>query len=191
RLKAGKVYRPEKVEQALTSFFQPENLASLREVTLREIAEDVGRRRDRSKTGSGARRRAASEKDQPPATAERVLVCLASNSPKAKELLRRGSRIAGRLNERWFVVYVETPREAPTVVDSEIQRRLMENLELARSLGAETVKLEGDDIAESILDFARKNGVQHIVVGQTHLSRWREVLRGSVIDKLMRGARGI
>lgn len=191
RMKGGKVYRADKVEQALSSFFLPENLASLREVTLRELAEDVGRRRDRTRTGSHPRHVAGHGAELGAATADRVLVCLASNSPQAKELLRRGSRLAGRLNERWFVVYVETPDEAPTVVDSEIQRRLMENLELARSLGAETAKLEGDDVAAAILDFARTHGVQHIVIGRTQRSRWRELLRGSVLDRLMRGAQGM
>ncbi len=184
RVKAGKVHRAGKVEEALEGFFRAENLASLREVTLRELAEDVGRRRERSKTG--AIRRAAMEAAS--ATADRVLVCLASNSPQAKELLRRGSRLAGRLNQRWYVVYVETPGAA---VDAAIERRLTEHLELARSLGAETVKLEGAAIATAILDFARTHGVQHIVVGRTRWSRWRELLRGSVIDRLMRGAQGM
>ncbi|HZU99687.1 MAG TPA: universal stress protein [Planctomycetota bacterium] len=190
RLKSGKVYRPEKVEQALTSFFIPENLESLREVTLREIAEDIGRRRERSRTSAHARPPSSAGIERA-ATADRVLVCLASNSPQAKEILRRGSRLAGRLNERWFVVYVETPHESPTLVDAEVQRRLHENLELARSLGAEIVKLEGTDVAETILDFARKHEVQHIVVGRSRRSRWRELLQGSVIERLLRGAHGI
>src|SRR5581483_12365819 len=122
------------------------------------------RRRERFRTGTHARPASGATADggeRASPTADRVLVCLASQSPQAKELLRRGSRLAGRFNPRWFVVYVETPGESPTLVDSEVQRRLHENLELARSLGAEIVKLEGDDIAEAILDFARKNGVQH------------------------------
>lgn len=182
RLKAGKVYKTEKVEQALASFFRPDNLANLREVTLREIAEDVGRRRERE---HGPEPATAS------ATAGRVLVCLASNSPHAKELLRRGSRLAGKFNPRWFAAYVRTPSESPVRVDAEVQRRLHENLELARSLGAEVVQLEGDDVAGAILDFARKSSVQHVVVGRSYLPRWRELLRGSIIDRLIREARGL
>ena len=191
RLKSGKIYRPDKVEQALASFFVSENLASLREVTLREVAEDVGRRRERSRTGTHPRPASDGPERAAAAAADRVLVCMASNSPQAKELLRRGSRLAGRLNPRWFVVYVETPHESPTLVDSEIQRRLHDNLELARSLGAEVVKLEGTDVAAAILEFARKNAVQHVVLGRSYRSWWRELTQGSVIDRLMRDAHGI
>ncbi len=188
RLKSGKVYNKDKVEQALESFFRTENLENLREIALREVAEDVFRKRDR-KTATG--RTARGEAMTPPATADRVLVCLASNSPQAKELLRRGSRLSGRLNAKWYVVYVETPSESPVLMDSEVQRRLHENLELARSLGAEVVKLEGKDVAQTILDFARAHSVQHIVVGRSFRSRLSEVLMGSLIDRLVRGADGI
>jgi two-component system sensor histidine kinase KdpD len=188
RLKAGKVYKAEKVEQALQSFFKTDNLENLREIALRELAEDVARKRER-KTITQAVKRSESNPAAP--TAERVLVCMASNSPYAKELLRRGSRLAGRLNMRWYVVYVETPSENPVTIDSEVQRRLLENLELARSLGAEVQKLEGADVVSTILDFAGSHSVQHIVVGRSLRPRWRELLSGSFIDQLVRHADGI
>jgi two-component system sensor histidine kinase KdpD len=186
RLKAGKVYGRDKIEQALESFFKTDNLESLREIALREVAEDVSRKRDRKTTTSAVPRPEAL-----PATAERVLVCMASNSPQAQALLRRGSRIAGRLNAKWYVVYVETPRESPVLVDAEVQRRLHENLELARSLGAEVHKLEGTDVARTILDFARSHSVQHVVIGRSFRPRWREILSGSFIDDLIRQADGV
>ena len=116
---------------------------------------------------------------------------MASNSPHAKELLRRGSRLAGRLNSKWFVVYVETPNESPMLMDAEVQRRLHENLELARSLGAEIVKLEGKDVAEAILEFARTHSVKQIVVGRSFRTWWRKLVEGSFIEKLVQGADGI
>src|SRR5262249_23247254 len=103
RLKAGKIYAPEKIQQALSSFFQQENLSTLRELALREVAETLDR-------ASGARR--AGEQSNPGPALGRVMVCLSSYPPRAAILLRRGSRIAGRLNTDWFVVYVETPRSA-------------------------------------------------------------------------------
>ena len=186
RLKAGKVYGRDKIEQALESFFKTDKLESLREIALREVAEDVSRKRDRKTTTSAVPRPEA-----PPATADRVLVCMASNSPQAQALLRRGSRIAGRLNAKWYVVYVETPHESPVLVDAEVQRRLHENLELARSLGAEVHKLEGTEVARTILDFARSHSVQHVVIGRSFRPRWREILAGSFIDQLIRQADGI
>jgi two-component system sensor histidine kinase KdpD len=188
RLKAGKVYAAPKVDQALERFFKSENLENLREIALREVAEDVFRRRGRK---IDTERAARSSVAAPTPTAERVLVCMASNSPRAKELLRRGSRLAGRLNSKWFVVYVETPQESPIRVDAEVQRRLHENLELARSLGAEVVKLEGEDVAHAILEFARENSVQQIIIGRSFRPRWREILSGSFIDELIREANGI
>src|SRR6185436_20545011 len=96
------------------------------------------------------------------ATLGRVLVCIASLSPRAEELLRRGSRIAGRLNTDWFVVFVETPTETPTTIDAEAQRHLLAAIQLARDLGAEVARLKSNDPARAILDFARSHAVGHI-----------------------------
>ncbi len=184
RLKAGKIYAAPKVEQALEQFFKTENLESLREVTLREIAEDVVRKRDR-KTGTAKIARGEA------LVSERVLVGLASQSPFADELIRRAARFAARLNATWYVAYVETPKESPVLVDSEVQRKLHGHLELARSLGAEVVKLEGKDVVATLLDFARKHGVQVIVIGRSARPRWQDVLFGSVVERLVRQADGI
>ena len=103
RLRAGKIYAPEKVEWALTHFFKEDKLSSLRELALREVAE----RLDSQATAVGRNGREAPAAS----TTGRVMVCMASASPRAASLLRRGSRLAGRLNTDWFVVYVETPGE--------------------------------------------------------------------------------
>ena len=73
------------------------------------------------------------------------MVCLSSSSPRAATLVRRGSRLAGRLNTDWFVVFVETPRESPEQIDAEAQRHLLANIEKARELGAEVVRLQARD----------------------------------------------
>src|SRR5207253_8510698 len=85
-------------------------------------------------------------------TSGRVMVCLASNPPRAKTLLSRASRMAGRLNTDWYAVYVETPQEAPHLIDSEVQRHLLANIEKAKELGAEVVRLKSDDPARALLD---------------------------------------
>ena len=71
------------------------------------------------------------------------MVCMSSYPPHAATLLRRGSRMAGRLNTDWFVVYVETPRRGADRIDAEAQRHLLANIERARELGAEVVRLQG------------------------------------------------
>ncbi len=175
RLRQGKIYAPEKIPWALENFFKDQNLATLRELALREVAESLDR----------AARPAQSPKVKP---AGRVMVCLASNPPRAKTLLARGSRLAGRLNTDWFVVYVETPQEAPELIDSEAQRHLLKNIEKARELGAEVVRLKSDDPAQAILDFARTHGVARLIVGRSLQPWWKQVLFGSVLIRLLREA---
>ncbi len=172
RLRAGKIYAPEKVERALGSFFRPENLATLRELALREVAESVER---------------AQPWPQPRAPSRgRVMVCLSSFAPRAEQLLRRGARIAGRLNTDWFVVYVETPAESVLRIDAETQRELLGNIEKARELGAEVVRLPGRDPVHALLDFARSHGVGQIVIGRSHRSWWRQVFGRSIPLRMVR-----
>jgi two-component system sensor histidine kinase KdpD len=178
RLQAGKIYAPEKVTDALRNFFTPENLSSLRELALRETAESVeSARSKRSRAG-----------DVAPSVSRRVMVALSANPDRALSLLRCGSRMAGRLNTDWYAVYVETPAESPERIEAEAQRRLMENLDKARELGARVVQLKGDDPAVALLDFARANGVGHVVVGRSPLPWWRQVFRRSVLLRLLEEA---
>lgn len=182
RLRAGKIYAPDKVPWALGHFFKPENLSTLRELALREVAESIDR--------SVAAQVKAGETAPHVATAERVMVCLSSRPPRATELLHRGSRMAGRLNTDWFVVYVETPEEAPTRIDAEAQRHLLDNVQKARELGAEVVRLRARDPAAALLDFARSHGIGHILIGRAHEPWWRRLLGRSVMRRLVDEATG-
>ena len=175
RLRSGKIYATEKIPWALENFFKDHNLATLRELALREVAESLDR--------AGAARR-----DPELKAAGRVMVCLASNPPRAKTLLARGSRMAGRLNTDWYVVYVETPEEAPHLIDAEAQRHLLANIDKAKELGAEVVRLKAADPAQALLDFARTHGVAHIVVGRSLQPWWKQLLFGSVLVTLLREA---
>jgi two-component system sensor histidine kinase KdpD len=98
--------------------------------------------------------------------------------------------MAGRLNTDWFVVYVETPGEAPDRIDSEAQRHLLENIERARDLGAEVVRLQAKDPVIAIIDFARSHGVGHIIIGRSHQPWWRQLIGRSVPFRLLREAVG-
>src|SRR5256886_6473198 len=173
RLRSGKIYAADKIPWALENFFKDQNLATLRELALREVAESL----DRAGVAKGAPEVKASG---------RVMVALASNPPRAKTLLSRGSRMAARLNTDWFVVYVERPEEQPNLIDSEAQRHLLANVEKARELGAEVVRLKADEPAQALLDFARTHGIAHVIVGRS-MQPWRkQVLRGSVLTQLIR-----
>jgi len=177
RLRAGKIYDPSKVEWALTHFFKEDTLSSLRELALREVAE----RLDSQATATG---RDGGDTRAPPA-AGRVMVCMASASPRVAALLRRGSRLAGRLNTDWFVVYVETPGESPTRIAADAQRYLIDNIERARELGAQVRRLQSRDPVPALLDFARTHSVSHIIFGQSHQPWWKRRLGLTFVHRML------
>lgn len=177
RLRAGKIYAREKIPWALEHFFKDEHLSSLRELALREVAESL----DRAVAG----RLPPPDGQMRPVASGRVMVCLSSNPPRAAALLRRGSRMAGRLNTAWFVVYVETPAEGPTRIDAEAQRHLLANIARARELGAEVVRLQSRDPATALLDFARSHHVSDVIVGRTDQAWWQRITGRSVLARLI------
>jgi len=182
RLKAGKIYASDKIPWALENFFKSPHLSTLRELALREVAETLERTSEASNKNDGEMRSGSSF--------GRVMVCMSSYPPHGATLLRKGSRMAGRLNTDWFVVYVETPGEAPDRIDSEAQRHLLANIERARELGAEFVRLKAVDPVAAIIDFARSHGVGNILIGRSHQPWWRHVLGRSVPLRLVREASG-
>ena len=180
RLKAGKIYPAEKVAWALEHFFRDENLSTLRELSLREVAESLDRSATLARAGA----------PQPRAPG-RVMVAMSSSPPRALALLRRGSRMAGRLNTDWFVVYVETPGEAPSRIDSEAQRHLLSNMEKARELGAEVVRIKGKDPVAALLDYAHSHRVSDLIVGRSTEPWWKRLFGRSVLQRLVSEAAGL
>lgn len=181
RLREGKIYPAEKIDAALANFFTPENLTTLRELALREVASSVDRVRtelERAETGETAA----------PSSADRIMVAMSSDPVSTKTLLRRASRIAGRLNTDWYCVYVQVPEERADRIDAERQRYLVANIQRAEELGAQTATLPGTDIAATLLKFARENGVRLVIVGASRRSRWKRLTKGSVIERLLRHA---
>ena len=176
RLRAGKIYPPERVETALSSFFRLENLETLRELALREVAEAL----DRRQVSRGE-----------PQGVGKVMAAIASRSPDPDRVVGRASRIAGRLNTHWYVVHVKTRSEENHSMDSESERRFLDTLERAQRMGAEVVQLEGKDIVATLLDFARRHGVDHILMGRSLRSRWQELWREGPLIRLIRAADGI
>jgi len=163
-------------------------LSTLREMALREVAEAIDRRTRRTSRPDGPR--TARTAGRALAEAGRVMVGMSSFPGRGAALLRRGSRLAGRLNTSWFVVYVETPETRPARLDEESTRHLFNNIELGRELGAEIVRLEARDPAAALLDFARSHGVGHLVIGRSRASWWRQVLGQSVAMRLVREGAG-
>ena len=181
RLEQGKVYPAERIETALGNFFRGSNLEQLREITLRELASQID-----------LRRRTPEEEEASPAS-EQVMVCLSSGGPNSEMLLRYASRLAGRLNRNWYALYVQTPPEEPTAIDAQTQRILSGTLTLAKQLGAMVFTYKGQDVAETVLRFAREYRVGHIVVGTpANPSLWQR-FRGkrNLVERLVEKADGI
>lgn len=180
RLKAGKVYPPERVDWALRHFFQRENLEALRELALREVAESIGR-------ATASDRELSSQSSGSPRTLGRLMLCLASRSSTA--ILRRASRMAGRLNVHWYAVYVETPKEDPGRIDLATQRHLFDAQQMARDLGAEVHHIKAADPVDGILEFARANGVTDIVIGISEQPWYKLLLGNTIPQRLVREVR--
>ncbi|MFI5381358.1 MAG: PTS sugar transporter subunit IIA [Tepidisphaerales bacterium] len=183
RLREGKVYPKDRAVAALQNFFTNSNLEHLRELTFREVASQLDFKRREVKTEGPADSGAS----------EQVMVCLSSRGPNSAKLLRYGSRLAGRLNRNWYAVYVQTPSEEPTAIDARTQRLLSDTLTLANQLGATVFTFKGQDIADTILRFAREYRVGNIVIGRPRpLPWWRRIMgRQSVAQQLIHRCGGV
>lgn len=175
RLREGKVYVPEQAERALQHFFQPVQLAALRQLALRETAEHVDEQMQ-------ARRRAQATPTVWPVV-ERIVVAI-DGGPRSESLLRTARRVADRRGVAWSVIFVE-----PTRFDSrpEAEREPVARvLELSRQLGAEAATLSGPHVATEILRYAREHNASEIVMGKPRRSGWRGWLWPSAVTEVLR-----
>lgn len=176
RLKRGAVYGEDKVPAALGNFFTPENLAALRELALSRTAEEVDEQIAELTTEA-----------HPLRGADAVLVCVTSR-PDAPRLVRRGYRMAERLRGKLFCLHVQS---AGTPMSAEERLRLDGTWELARDLGGHVSERHGESIAAEIVDFAREKRITLIVLGQSVRTRFDEIVRGSVVARIMRETAGV
>jgi two-component system, OmpR family, sensor histidine kinase KdpD len=174
RLQAGKIYPQERISAALSSFFTQTNLTRLRELAFEEIAYRLDRRQ------------AGQEMGETQGSSERVMVCLSSRSPNAERLLRRGARLADRLNAPWYVVYVKTPTEEAHLVEAATQRQITNMLTLTQQMGGTPLESRGSDIVEAIATFAKEYGITHLVLGRTQRPWYRRFLEESILEQLLR-----
>ncbi|MGC2161066.1 MAG: histidine kinase [Silvibacterium sp.] len=175
RLRAGKIYPQEKVEQALANFFRKGNLTMLRELALRTTAEQVGVAASEYRVSQGL--------EQAPLP-EKVMVCLSSR-PGTVRLLRTGARIAGRLATNWFAVHAETLESEKRHGDEESKARLEEYKRMARELGAHVMTLRGKNTADALIEFAKKENISHVVFGQSARTRWDILVHGSILNRFL------
>ncbi|MBE3596003.1 MAG: universal stress protein [Hydrogenibacillus sp.] len=176
RLKAGKIYKPEKVEQALQNFFRPGNLIALRELALRELADDVDERLEELREEEGLEEMAGAS--------PKILV-LVHYGNNAERLIRRGWRIAQRMKADLYILNV--PTKPVEQLDAEDKKKLREIEALAKSFEAKFYvrATGGRKVVDVIVDFIKEHGITQVILGQSARSRLQEILRGSIANRIM------
>ena len=187
RLTDGKIYPADKIQAALSNFFVEENLTTLRELALREVASSVDRQREEI----AARDAGTGIVPPEPRTVDRLLVGRSADPAATRAVLRQATRIAGRLNSDWYCAWVRTPADRADRIATERQRNVVDNMQRAQALGAEVVTLEGADVAQALLDFAQLRGCSMIIVGPTRHGWWGRVLRPSIAAALLAAKRDV
>ena len=173
RMRRGDVYSKEKVEQSLKNFFRRGNLIALRELALRQVAEQVDRSLESYMDAKQIRENWG--------VRERLAVCV-SGSPSGQYLIARAARMARRLDAELYVVHVL--RELAT--REENSKVLEANLRFAENLGALVVRLKGTSVADAIADFVRSKHITQVIFGRAIVRDWKKYLYLSVVHRFLR-----
>jgi len=173
RMRRGDVYATQKVEQALGNFFRRGNLIALRELALRQVAEQVDRSLETYMSAKDIQKNWA--------VRERLAVCVLPN-PYAQYLIARAARMARRLDAEFYVVYVDTGKPQ----SEESKKSLAANLQFAENLGAKVVRLEGRSVADAVAEFAREKHITQVIFGRSPVKGWRKYLYLSPAHRFLR-----
>lgn len=187
RLREGKVYPQERIATALNSFFKVENLSALREVALRQVAEEVESKRLVTPAETLGTREEQLLGDAPPPVAEQVLA-LVTPDEGGQRLVRRAWRSAQRLGGDLDLLYVRPPGEPPR---GEERQRLEELRRLGTILGSPLIEVEGDDVVEAAARVAADRGTTYVIIGQPSPRRGARRFSESLPDRLLRRMPGV
>ena len=158
RLKAGKIYRPEKIEMALNNFFKTENILQLRELALKEVALRVEKKVENEVVASVGIRH------------ERFMACISSHEKSPRRIIRKVARLATRYNTSFIALYVQTPRESMDRIDLASQRYLLNHFKLATELGGEVIQLQKSNVIDGIIEACANNHITKCCIGKPELS---------------------
>jgi len=175
RVKEGKIYDHSKIQQALQNFFQPDKILQLRELALKEVAGQVERKVDYQITAKLT-----------PFRHERFLACISSNHEIAQRIIRKTARLASYYNSQWYVLYVQTSKEANDRISLAAQRHLINNFKNATELGAEVIRKKFENVAEAIIETTKEKNVTTICIGKPHLNLFQIMLRTGVFNQLLK-----
>jgi two-component system sensor histidine kinase KdpD len=173
RLKQGKIYDEKKIQQALNNFFQAERILQLRELALREVANQVERKIN-TEVPKNIKARA-----------EIFLACISTNEESAKIIIRKTARLASYYHSKWYLLYVQTSNESSDKINLASQRHLINNFKLATQLGGEVLKVKSNNIAKTIWETAEKYDITTICLGKPHFKFYQLVLKTAVFTQLL------
>jgi len=173
RLKEGKIYAADKIGIALQNFFQPEKILQLRELALKEVASQVERKIE-TELPRGAH-----------LANERFLACIGSNHETARKVIRKTARLASYYHSRWWLLYVQTPKEDGDKIGLAAQRHLINNFKLATELGAEVIRVKQNNIGKGIIEVAEAHAITTICIGKPHLSLYNVIMSTAVFNQLL------
>jgi len=174
RLKDGKIYKEDKIETALKNFFQSEHILQLRELALKEVASQVERKVETEITKPNVLKH------------ERFLACISSNEKTAKTVIRKTARLANYYHSKWYVLYVQTPKESVERIPLDKQRHLINNFKLAMELGAEIIKIESSTVAKAIIEQAEHRKITTICLGKPHFNLFKIIMATNVFNELLK-----
>ena len=174
RLKEGKIYQANKIEQALNNFFKSEKILQLRELALKEVAHQVERKVN------------IEVPKQIKLRQERFMACISSNQETAKVVIRKTARLASYYHSPWIVLYVQSNKENASRIKLDKQRYLLNNLKLAAELGAEIIRVKSDEITKTIINMADEKEITTICIGKPHFNLFQLILSTSVFNGLLK-----
>lgn len=174
RLKEGKIYQAEKIETALKNFFQSDHILQLRELALKEVASQVERKVETEVSKPNTLKH------------ERFLACISSSEKAAKTVIRKTARLANYYHSKWYVLYVQTPKESADKIALDKQRYLINNFKLATELGGEIIKVKGESVSKAIIEQASERKITTICIGKPHLSLFRVILSTNIFNQLLK-----
>lgn len=165
RLKAGKIYRTEKIQTALSNFFKTENILQLRELALKEVAFRVEKKVETEVTP-----------EEKAVHRELYLACISSNEKTPRHIIRRTARLASRYGTDFMALYVQRPSESPDRINLTVQRHLLNHFKLVTELGGDLIQVASPDVIQTIIDVCRERHVTTVCIGQPDLN-WSKIFK--------------
>lgn len=174
RLKEGKIYEASKIESALSNFFKSEHILQLRELALKEVTSQVQRKVETEVFLN------------PNVRKDCFMACISSNHKTARNIIRKTARLASYYNSKWYVMYVQTPKESSDKIALDKQRYLINNFKLATELGAELIKIQGKNVTKAIITECEERKITTLCIGKPRITFLKILAASDTFNTLLK-----